>query len=57
MVSRRTSMVNVSVAVSPSSSVAVHVYRVREDTRVGVPVAKCVPESSVKPAGSAGVKA
>ena len=48
-------MVNVNAAVSPSASVAVHVYSVRDDSSVGVPVNTCVVGSRVTPLGSAGV--
>ena len=54
MIGSRTSTVNVRLAVSPSSSVAVHVYVVAACSAAGVPETDRVALSKLSPAGSSG---
>ena len=51
-----TSMANVSVAMSPSSSVAVQVYSVRANSALGAPAMVRLAMSSERPAGNAGLR-
>ena len=54
--SSATVIVKVSVAVSPSASVAVQVYCRASCGSVGVPLSVRVAASSVRPGGGAGVR-